>query len=119
MPLSASADGAVVGFVTPQNGAVVTSPFPVEFEIAGMELVRSGENVANSGHHHLLIDTAMPSLEMPVPADEQHVHFGDASTATVLTLPPGEHTLQLLFADYLHIPHKPPVYSQRITIVVE
>lgn len=119
MPRSASADGATLHFVTPQNGAVVSSPFSVEFLIEGMEVVRAGENAPNTGHHHLLIDTAMPGLDAPVPADENHVHFGDASTATVLELEAGEHSLQLLFADYLHIPHDPPVYSERIRIVVK
>jgi hypothetical protein len=54
-----------------------------------------------------------------VPADDKHRHFGDASTATELTLEPGQHTLQLLFADYLHIPHDPVVASETITITVE
>lgn len=119
MPRSASSAGTVLRFVSPGDGAVVTSPIPVEFHIEGMDVVRAGENVPNSGHHHLLIDTGMPSLDMPIPADEHHVHFGDGSTATVLELEPGEHSLQLLFADYLHVPHDPPVSSERIRIVVK
>jgi hypothetical protein len=47
------------------------------------------------------------------------VHFGDGSTSTERTLAPGQHTLQLLFADHLHIPHSPPVYSERITVTVK
>ncbi|GMR17481.1 MAG: hypothetical protein BMS9Abin32_594 [Gammaproteobacteria bacterium] len=118
-PRSASPAGARVSFVTPQNGAVVSSPFPVEFSVSGMELARAGENLPNTGHHHLLIDTDLPNPGQPIPADSQHVHFGDASSSTMLKLEPGEHTLQLLFADYLHIPHNPPVYSDRINILVE
>ena len=118
-PRSASPAEARVFFVTPQNGAVVSSPFPVEFGISGMQVARAGENRPNTGHHHLLIDTDMPDPGLPIAADDQHVHFGDASTATELTLEPGEHTLQLLFADHLHIPHDPPVYSERIRILVE
>jgi hypothetical protein len=72
-----------------------------------------------SGHHHVLIDAELPAMDMPIPADANHVHFGDGSSTTELTLEPGEHTLQLLFADHLHIPHDPPVYSDRITITVE
>ena len=119
IPRSASPAEARVFFVTPQNGAVVSSPFPVEFGVSGMQVVRAGENRPNTGHHHLLIDTDMPDPGLPIAADDQHVHFGDASTATELTLEPGEHTLQLLFADHLHIPHDPPVYSERIRILVE
>ena len=118
-PRSASPAEARVFFVTPQNGAVVSSPFPVEFGISGMQVARAGENRPNTGHHHLLIDTDMPDPGLPIAADDQHVHFGDASTATELTLEPGEHTLQLLLADHLHIPHDPPVYSERIRILVE
>ena len=49
----------------------------------------------------------------------QHVHFGDGSTSTEITLEPGEHTLQMLLGDYLHIPHDPPLKSAQITIRVE
>jgi Domain of unknown function (DUF4399) len=114
-----SPDGAAVSFITPQDGAVVSSPVQVDFRIEGMDLVPAGKDAPNSGHHHILIDTELPDLGMPIPADANHVHFGDGSTSAELTLPPGEHTLQLLFADYLHIPHDAPVYSERITITVE
>lgn len=84
-----------------------------------MAVVKAGEMAADAGHHHLLIDTGLPDLALPVPADDKHRHFGDASTTTELTLEPGRHTLQLLFADYLHIPHDPVVVSETITITVE
>jgi len=79
----------------------------------------AGEDADNSGHHHILIDTDLPDMALPIPADPKHVHFGDGSTTAELMLAPGAHTLQLLFADYLHIPHDGPVYSERITITVE
>lgn len=119
MPRSPSGEGASVFFVSPADGDTVTSPFAVEFGIGAMEVVRAGDNTPNTGHHHVLIDTGLPALDMPIPADENHVHFGDGSSATELTLEPGEHTLQLLLGDHLHIPHDPPVYSVRITVTVE
>jgi len=119
MPRSPSGEGASVFFVSPADGDTVTSPFAVEFGIGAMDVVRAGDNTPNTGHHHVLIDTGLPALDMPIPADEQHVHFGDGSSATELTLEPGEHTLQLLLGDHLHIPHDPPVYSVRITVIVE
>ncbi len=119
MPRSASAEGASVFIVSPANGDTVSSPFTVEFGIGTMAVVRAGDNTPNTGHHHILIDTGLPPLDRPIPADEHHVHFGDGSSATELTLAPGEHTLQLLLGDYLHIPHDPPVYSARITVIVE
>ena len=114
-----SPDSATVRFIAPRDGAVVSNPVQVEFSIEGMDIVPAGNDAPNSGHHHILVDTELPDMSMPIPADANHVHFGDGSTSAELTLPPGEHTLQLLFADYLHIPHDAPVYSERITVTVE
>lgn len=112
-------EGARVFFITPADGDSVSSPVSVEFGIEGMQVVRAGDDTPDSGHHHLLVDTALPDLDLPVPADRNHIHFGDASTATELALDPGQHTLQLLLGDHLHIPHDPPVMSERITITVD
>ena len=65
------------------------------------------------------VDADLPDPGMPIPADENHIHFGDGSTATELTLAPGEHTLRLILGDHLHIPHDPPVTSDPITITVK
>lgn len=119
LPRSSSPAGADLFFISPDDGAIVSNPFRIEFGIAGMRVVKAGEAGADTGHHHLLIDTDIPDLGLPVPADEQHRHFGDASTSTELTLGAGQHTLQLLFADHAHIPHNPPLISGPITITVE
>lgn len=114
-----SVEGAEVFFITPADGDTVSSPVTVEFGISGMAVVEAGSDEPASGHHHLIIDAALPDLDAPIPATEHYVHYGDASTTTELTLDPGEHTLQLLLGDHLHIPHDPPVMSERITITVE
>lgn len=119
LPRTNSADGASVFFISPVDGNTVSNPIRVEFGIAGMDVVKAGEDATHSGHHHLIIDAELPELGLPIPADEHYVHFGDASTSTELNLEPGSHTLQLLLGDYLHIPHDPPVMSERITLVVE
>ena len=119
LPRTASPAGARVFFISPANGDTLINPVRVEFGIEGMTVAAAGLNQENSGHHHLLVDTDLPEISMPIPADQNHIHFGDASTSTELTLAPGEHTLQLLLADYAHIPHDPPVISERITITVE
>ena len=119
MPRTASADGASVFFIMPADGVTVSNPISIEFGIAGMDVVKAGNNQPHSGHHHLLIDTGLPDLGLPVPADEHHVHFGDGSTSTEITLPPGDHTLQMLLGDHLHIPHNPPLVSEQITITVD
>ena len=116
---TASPDGATVFFITPADGDSVPNPITVEFGLEGMSVIAAGIDQAQSGHHHLLIDADLPDLGLPVPADSRHIHFGDASTSTQLTLAPGEHTLRLLLGDYLHIPHDPPVISDVITITVE
>jgi hypothetical protein len=119
LPRTGSAEGASVFFITPQDGSAVGSSIHVEFGIAGMEVVKAGDNQPNSGHHHLLIDTGLPDVNLPIPADEHHIHFGDGSTVTDISLAPGQHTLQMLLGDYLHIPHEPPLVSEVITITVE
>ena len=119
LPRTAAPAGASVFFISPADGDAVTSPVSIEFGIDGMSVVAAGVNEPESGHHHLLLDTDLPELGLPVPADAQHIHFGDGSTSTELDLPPGVHNLQLLLGDHLHIPHSPPVASEVITITVE
>jgi hypothetical protein len=115
-----SPPGAQVYIVSPKNGAKVTSPVTVKFGLKGMALAPAGQQAANSGHHHLLIDTDVPSdLNSPLPAiPDKIVHFGKAQTETSLMLAPGKHTLQLILGDYKHVPHNPPVISKKITITV-
>jgi len=115
-----SAAGAEVYIVSPKDGAKVKGPVTVVFGLKGMGIAPAGIKFDNTGHHHLLIDTSVPAdLALPLPADEHNVHFGKGQTETTLTLSPGKHTLQLLFADYLHTPHDPALMSKKITIVVE
>ncbi|MEE1673796.1 DUF4399 domain-containing protein [Agarivorans aestuarii] len=113
-------EGASVYIISPADGAVVSSPFTVSFGLKGMGVAPAGTDNAKTGHHHLLIDVAeLPALDMPVPADEQHLHFGGGQTETSIELAPGEHTLQLLLGDMTHIPHSPPIMSEKITITVK
>lgn len=119
MPRSDSVEGTIVFFVTPRDEATVSNPVVLNFAVTGMSVAPAGDDSAMTGHHHVIIDAELPAMDMPIPADANHVHFGDGSSTTELTLEPGEHTLQLVFADYLHIPHNPPIYSDRITITVE
>ena len=114
-----SPDGARVFFITPADGDKVTNPISIEFGIEGMSVTKAGDERPNSGHHHLLIDTDLPDTGMPIPADSSHVHFGDGSTSTRISLEPGTHSLRMLLGDYRHIPHDPPVISEPITITVE
>jgi Domain of unknown function (DUF4399) len=121
---SKSAAGAKVYFVNLKDGDSVTNPVIVKFGLSGMGVAPAGlqgEATANTGHHHLLINAKIEgeALKGLIPADEKHVHFGKGQTEANLTLPPGQHTLQLVLGDWTHIPHVPPVMSERITITVK
>jgi hypothetical protein len=112
--------GAEVYIVSPKNGAKVKSPVTVVFGLKGMGVAPAGIKFDNTGHHHLLIDSALPAeLSQPLAANEKSLHFGKGQTETSVTLPPGKHTLQLVLGDSLHIPHDPAVFSKQITVVVE
>ena len=58
-------------------------------------------------------------MNMPIPANKKHLHFGKGETDTTITLPKGTHTLQLLLGNYMHVPHKPPLLSEKIEITVK
>jgi len=111
---------AKVYIISPKNGAHVHNPVLVQFGLKGMGIAPAGVKFDNTGHHHLLIDTDAPAdMNAPLPATDKIVHFGKGQTETTLTLSPGKHTLQLLLADMNHVPHQPPVISEKITITVE
>ena len=112
--------GAEVYFIAPQNGAKLHSPVTIKFGLKGMGIAPAGIKFDNTGHHHLLVDTDVSELKLdaPMPATDKIVHFGKGQTETTLTLAPGKHTLQLIFADYLHQSFDPPLTSKKITITV-
>jgi hypothetical protein len=113
--------GAEVYFIAPQNGAKLHNPVTIKFGLKGMGIAPAGIKFDNTGHHHLLIDTDVGELKLdaPMPATDKIVHFGKGQTETTLTLAPGKHTLQLVFADYLHQSFDPPLTSKKITITVD
>jgi hypothetical protein len=104
----------------PTDGQVVAAgkPFRVWFGLRNMGVAPKGVVFNNTGHHHLLIDTGLPPAGEAIPSDRNHLHFGAGETETMLELPPGKHTLQLLMGDENHVPHVPPVHSKKITITV-
>jgi hypothetical protein len=117
---TAAAPGAEVYFISPKDGAKISGPVSVKFGLKGMGIAPAGVKFENTGHHHLLIDTdlAEVKLDQTLPATDKIKHFGKGQTETILELTPGKHTLQLIFADYLHVPVNPPLTSKQITITV-
>jgi hypothetical protein len=110
--------GAKVYLVYPRNGGVVGPETVVRFGLIGMGVAPAGVEKANTGHHHLLIDTPLPPMTEPIPNDFNHLHFGLGQTEAKVKLPLGMHTLQLLLGDENHVPHDPPVMSQPVKVLV-
>ena len=106
-------------FISPQNGETIQGPVTFRFGLAGMGIAPAGVEKEKTGHHHLLVDTGTPKMDEPIPTDNNHRHFGGGQTEATITLPPGQHTLQLLLGDWTHIPHKPALVSEKITITVK
>jgi hypothetical protein len=107
-----------VFFVSPADGATVTSPFIVKFGVRGMELKPAGDETPNSGHHHILVNMdSMPSGET-IPFSERHIHFGKAQTEGEIKLPPGTYKLTMQFANKDHVSFGKGM-SKTITVTVK
>jgi Domain of unknown function (DUF4399) len=109
---------ARVYFVGLEEGSVLPQKATIHFGLSGMGVAPAGIEKANTGHHHLLIDSKLPPLDEPIPNDFNHLHFGAGQTEATVTLPLGTHTIQLLLGDDNHVPHNPPVMSKPIKVVV-
>ena len=117
---STAPEDAKVYFIQPMNGAEVPETFKVVFGLSKMGVAPAGTMKKNTGHHHLLIDLdTLPDLTKPLAKSEQIRHFGGGQTEAMITLPKGEHTLQLVLGNFAHTPHDKPVVSEKITITVQ
>ena len=116
--VSCSAAAQNIDFASPHDGDTVTSPFLVRFVVKDMEVLPAGEVKPGTGHHHILIDTPPVTDNSVIPADAQHKHFGKGQTETELSLPAGEHTLTLQFADGTHRSYG-EVFRKTIRITVK
>lgn len=114
--------GPAVYFVNLKDGQKVPQSFRVVFGAYGIGVAPALTDKPDTGHHHLLIDTTLTDEEkqFAIPKDDKHMHFGGGQTEVVLNLPPGPHTLQLVFGDMNHELHKPAaIMSDMITVNVE
>jgi hypothetical protein len=104
-------------FTNLADGAEVESPFVARFGLSLRGIVPAGKTAGNAGHHHLLIDQALPlDFQKPLPFTAQYVHFGKGQMEALVDLPPGPHTLRLVLADQGHIPYF--VFSKPLTVNV-
>jgi len=105
-----------VFFVSPANGAKVTSPVKLVFGVEGMGIRKAGEDVKDqsTGHHHIIVDGGGVAKGTPVPKDATHIHYGGGQTETELTLTPGKHTLTMQLADGAHLS-----YGEELSATIE
>jgi len=120
LPVTPAPGGAEVYIIAPVDGATVGHDVTVRFGLKGMGVAPAGVAKEHTGHHHLLVDVKeLPPAGLPIPKDEQHIHFGGGQTEVTLKLKPGTHTLQLELGDQNHVPFEPAVVSQKITVHVK
>tara|TARA_X000001036_G_C20137219_1_gene585834 strand:- start:13 stop:429 length:417 start_codon:yes stop_codon:yes gene_type:complete len=103
-----------------EDGKKYTSPIKLDFVVKNMKVNKAGIKEKNSGHHHLLINLEkLPDLTKPLPMTKNIIHYGKGQISAIVELEKGKNTIQLLFADYSHTPHKIPLITKKITIFIE
>ena len=107
-----------VSLLEPADGATVGTPFKVRFSVKGMAVAPAGAIVPDSGHNPLLNNKMPVAKGESVPFDDQHRHFSAGQTETMVTLPPGQHTLTSQFANGAHQSYGAPM-SATIQITVK
>ncbi|MBC6497236.1 MAG: DUF4399 domain-containing protein [Alphaproteobacteria bacterium GM7ARS4] len=118
-------DAPSVYFITPTDGAIVTSPVKVRFGLKNFGIAPAGIELEGTGHHHLVIRpsddpeaTALPEAGTEMAFSETLLHFGGGQTETELDLRPGAYVLRLVLGDAYHYPI-PSLHSEPITITVK
>lgn len=109
---------AEVYIISPKNGDVVGKNFVVKFGLKNMGIAPAGSDIKNTGHHHLIVNGELPDFDYPI-ADENIIHFGGGQTETTLDLEQGTHSLQMILGDANHVPHDPPIISDKIRVIVQ
>ncbi len=116
---SPAPENAKAYIIWPSDGAVIPGGKAwVRMGLRNMGVAPTGVKAPNTGHHHVIIDADLPPFDEEIPADRNHLHFGGGQTEARIQLAPGKHSLQLLLGDHRHIPHNPPAYSKKVTIIV-
>lgn len=114
-----SPPGSKVYIVWPHNGDVIHGgKLWLRMGARGIGIAPANIIKPKTGHHHVVVDADLPDFDDEIPSDKNHLHFGAGQTEARLDLPPGQHTIQLLFGNHDHVPHDPPLYSRKITITV-
>ena len=112
-----SSRSAETYFTNLKDGATLETPFVARFGLSMRGLVPAGKTAGRAGHHHLLVNQALPlDFKKPLPFTDQYIHFGKGQMEMVVNLPPGTYDLRLLLADQGHIPYF--VYSKPLKVTI-
>ena len=115
---SPSPEGAKAYFVDLKDGDTVKAPVLIRCGLTEqMGIAPALADWPDTGHFHLLIDANPPNPNKPISKKHLHLHLGQMEKT--VDLKQGKHTLQIVMGDYAHMPHDPPVMSERITVTVE
>lgn len=107
-----------VTLLEPAHNATVGTTFNVRFGVKGVAVAPAGDVVANSGHHHLLINFDSVPAGESIPFTERHLHFGKGQAEAEVKLPPGTYRLTAQFANGAHQSYGKDL-SQSITVTVK
>ncbi len=116
--MAESSDAPRVWFITPEDGATVTSPVAFEFGSENITIEPKGDIHAGAGHHHIGINTECLPAGEAIPEADPWVHFGDGSAMIEMQLEPGEHTLTIQIGDGEHVTLDEPGLCTSVTITV-
>jgi hypothetical protein len=113
-PEPEAADPAVTAEATTMPTTMISMPaegssFPagdvhVMMTAENIMIRPAGDTTANSGHHHLFLNTEVPAVGEVIPAGQTGIiHLGMAQTEHMLTaLPAGEYVLINVIGDMAH-----------------
>jgi len=113
-----SSDAPRVWFITPEDGATVTSPVAFEFGSENITIEPKGDIHEGAGHHHLGLNTECLPAGEAIPEADPWVHFGDGSAMIEMQLEPGEHTITIQIGDGEHVTLDEAGLCTSVTITV-
>lgn len=109
-----------VEILEPQNGAVLSNPVKICLQANGLTVEPASMGRGEKrGHHHLLLDTSLPTnLKKYIPKNSHSIHLGNGADCKTLHFEPGEHVIRALFGYADHIPYVPPI-TDTVTFTVK
>lgn len=94
-----------LSFVSPEDGAQVSSPVSVEMNVEGLELEAVDEEESSEngvGHLHVIVDHGCIEPSYVIPQEDGYHHLSEGGQKIELELEPGEHDLCAQAGDGIH-----------------